>query len=240
MRAARSSESSASIVQMENETRQILANLSPLVEAIAGTFGSKLEVVLHDLRTPEHSIVAIANGAVTGREVGGPIIGGPTQDKALRLLRERGDNPRLLANYSTRTPDGRELKSTSVVYYSGYTGEPIAALCLNYDLTGFQAAMAALETFLRTDGPSVVDSSEPGQKQRTDLESMIRSMINRSVAETGKPVALMSKDEKSSIVATLDENGLFMIRGAVERVAHVLGISRFTVYNYLKESRNRS
>lgn len=224
----------------EPEAEAIIAHLRPLVDAVAGTFGPNLEVVLHDLHTPERSIVAITNGHVTGRQVGGPIIGGPVQDKALRLLRERGTGPRAMISYTTRTPNGRDLKSTSIVYYSSRSGEPIVALCLNYDLTTFQAARAALESFVRTDGALASDEQVPeAAHPQKDLEAMIRSMIQKSIAEIGKPVALMSKEEKSAVVAALDESGLFVIRGAVERVAHALGISRFTVYNYLKESRNR-
>lgn len=224
----------------EPEAEAIIAHLRPLVDMVARTFGPNLEVVLHDLRTPERSIVAIANGHVTGRQVGGPVIGGPTQDRALRLLHERGSGTRAMISYDTRTPNGRDLKSTSIVYYSSRTGEPIVALCLNYDLTAFQAARAALESFVRTDGALVSDEEVPeAAHPQKDLETLIRSMIDNSIAEVGKPIALMNKEEKSAVVAALDENGLFVIRGAVERVAHALGISRFTVYNYLRESRNR-
>ena len=225
----------------EAEAEAIIAHLRPLVDALAGTFGPSLEVVLHDLRTPERSIVVIANGHVSGRRVGGPIIGGPVQDKALRLLRERSTVPRAMISYTTRTPNGRDLKSTSIVYYDGRTGEPIVALCLNYDLTTFQAARAALDALVRTDGPIAGDEMvREATQAQTDLTAMIRSMIEKAIGDIGKPVALMSKEEKSAVVAALDESGLFAIRGAVERVAHALAISRFTVYNYLKESRNKS
>src|SRR3990170_4461078 len=68
------------------EVDATLALLQPLVDAIGKTVGPHCEVVLHDLRTPEHSIVAVCNGAVTNRRVGGPVIGGPSKDVALKLL----------------------------------------------------------------------------------------------------------------------------------------------------------
>ena len=46
-----------------------LAALRPIVDGLAATFGPTCEVVLHDYRTPERSVVAVA-GAVTGRNVG--------------------------------------------------------------------------------------------------------------------------------------------------------------------------
>ena len=42
-----------------------------MAKGIATQFGSNCEVVVHDLsRHPDHSIVAIENGHVTGRAVG--------------------------------------------------------------------------------------------------------------------------------------------------------------------------
>jgi predicted transcriptional regulator YheO len=46
-----------------------------MVDALAGTFGRNCEVVLHDFSKSDQSIVKIANGHVTGRDVGGPPTG---------------------------------------------------------------------------------------------------------------------------------------------------------------------
>ena len=45
-----------------------LRQFIPMVDALGETFGKHCEVVLHDLSTPETSIIAIANGHVTGRQ----------------------------------------------------------------------------------------------------------------------------------------------------------------------------
>jgi predicted transcriptional regulator YheO len=45
----------------------------------------------------------------------------------------------------------------------------------------------------------------------------------------------MTTDEKIKLVKELLDNGLFQIKGGVDQVAHLLGITRFTVYNYLKK-----
>ncbi|MGW0916725.1 helix-turn-helix transcriptional regulator [Streptomyces sp. NPDC002784] len=52
------------------EQDAILAALAPVAGGLAATLGSFCEVVLHDFRRPERSVVAIA-GLVTGRQVGG-------------------------------------------------------------------------------------------------------------------------------------------------------------------------
>ena len=49
-----------------------LTVLEQIAQDIAAEFGNDCEVVIHDLKTkePEHSIIYIVNGHVTGRNVG--------------------------------------------------------------------------------------------------------------------------------------------------------------------------
>ncbi|MFZ2034059.1 MAG: PAS domain-containing protein, partial [Candidatus Dormiibacterota bacterium] len=46
--------------------------LGRVANAAVSTIGADCEVVVHDLREPEHSVVAIS-GTLTGRQVGAPI-----------------------------------------------------------------------------------------------------------------------------------------------------------------------
>ena len=52
-------------------------------------------------------------------------------------------------------------------------------------------------------------------------------------AELGGPLAAMTREQKQVAVALLNERGAFRFRKAVEDIADALGVSRFTVYNYL-------
>ena len=71
----------------------LIESLKIVVDAIARTFGPRCEVVLHDLRDLDRSIIKIENGHVTGRSVGGAIT-----DKGLRDLRS-GCKDSLFINY---------------------------------------------------------------------------------------------------------------------------------------------
>ena len=65
----------------------------------------------------------------------------------------------------------------------------------------------------------------------------VRGTLDRLVAaieaELGGPLAELSREDKQRAVRMLDDQGAFQLRRAVEEVAEVLGVSRFTVYNYL-------
>ncbi|MFB9519093.1 MULTISPECIES: helix-turn-helix domain-containing protein [Streptomyces] len=49
----------------------------------------------------------------------------------------------------------------------------------------------------------------------------------------GMPLAELDRKAKQSVVRTLEARGAFSVRHGVETVAGALGVSRFTVYNYL-------
>jgi len=48
-----------------------------------------------------------------------------------------------------------------------------------------------------------------------------------------RPLAELDRVEKQRVVKMLNDAGAFQLRKSVEQVAEVLGVSRFTVYNYL-------
>lgn len=49
----------------------------------------------------------------------------------------------------------------------------------------------------------------------------------------GMPLAELDRRTKQSVVRVLESRGAFSVRHGVETVAGALGVSRFTVYNYL-------
>ncbi|MFC8448046.1 helix-turn-helix domain-containing protein [Kitasatospora sp. NPDC057223] len=66
----------------------------------------------------------------------------------------------------------------------------------------------------------------------------LSSALDRLLAEMtrqfdGRPLAELDRLEKQRVVALLEERGAFTVRHGVETVASALGVSRFTVYNYL-------
>ena len=51
--------------------------------------------------------------------------------------------------------------------------------------------------------------------------------------EHGRPLAALDRRSKQRVVRTLEARGAFSVRHGVETVARALGVSRFTIYNYL-------
>jgi hypothetical protein len=75
-----------------------------------------------------------------------------------------------------------------------------------------------------------------GIRLATALHGALERMIADVERELGAPLAELSREDKQRAVRLLDERGAFTLRKAVEDVADVLGVSRFTVYNYLNST----
>ncbi len=202
--------------------------LRPVMRAIATAVGPHCEVALHDVSRGdvEHTIVAIENGHVTGRAEGGP-----SSSLGLELLGSKGEGEDDFG-YRARTRDGRDLRSSSV-YIRNSTGRIVAMLCVNVDLTPAQAAQVALAELLGDDGAR----RERSEVFAQDVEELLETLVESAIAETGKSVALMDREDRIAVLRYLDAKGAFVIKRAVERVARRLQISRGAAYSYIERIR---
>lgn len=214
---------------MIDDLHPILKGMMPMVEGIANTFGKNCEVILHDIRYPQSSIISIANGHVTGRTIGSPM-----SEYGLAALR-RGKFDENIVNYSKKTKDGKLLKSTSM-FIKDENDKLIGFLCINYDISELTIAKNIIN-----DMTNIIDTADfSGNNEDSygsTVNEMLSDIVNKTLEPIGKPVAFISKEEKVNIVQLLDEKGVFLIKGAIDYVAKVLCVSRYTVYNYLDEIR---
>ena len=65
------------------------------------------------------------------------------------------------------------------------------------------------------------------------LEGALDRLVGIVEQELGAPLAQLAREEKQRAVARLHDLGAFSLRKSVEDIATALGVSRFTVYNYL-------
>ncbi|SDP66742.1 Thiamine-binding protein [Pedococcus dokdonensis] len=72
----------------------------------------------------------------------------------------------------------------------------------------------------------------------TDLTDGLSRLITDVERELGGPLATLPRAEKQHAVRLLEERGAFEMRRSAETVAEALGLTRFTVYNYLNRIRD--
>ncbi|MCK8060688.1 MULTISPECIES: transcriptional regulator [unclassified Fusibacter] len=211
---------------MSHSIHPVLQRFIPFVEGIANTFGSNCEVVLHDFSNLSNSIIAISNGHVTGRNVGSPMT-----EYSLKVV-NKGDTDSDIINYTGKSFDGKVLKS-STFFIKDDDGKTIGCYCINMDLTEFYAARKVLDEIMKIE----TDSKQTEEIGTNRVNDVLNEIVLKTVENAGKPIAYMSKEEKVQIVKNLNDQGAFLIKGAIDYVAMVLCVSRYTIYNYLDEIR---
>ena len=199
--------------------------LRRIAHGLALQFGSNCEVVVHSLADCDidHSIVAIENGHVTGRKLGD----GPSH-VVLEAL-QQGDAVSDHLGYLTRTKDGKILKS-STIYLRGADGHLQYILAINFDITGLLMFDSSLKPLLST-------ADEPEQKEPErivqSVSELLDELIEQSTRLVGKPVALMTKEDKIRAIQFLNKAGAFLITKSGDKISKYYGMSKYTLYSYI-------
>ena len=207
-----------------------LEALKQIAAGIAAQFGDKCEVVIHDVGGghPEHTIVHIENGHVSGRKVGD----GASQ-VVLEQFRQHSENPKDHLGYLTRTPDGKILKSSSL-YIRNSRGNVSCIFSINYDITNMLMMHQELGEFM-----SLQDREQVEPEKIININNVLDELIAQSVQQMGKPVALMNKDDKVRAIRFLNDSGAFLVTKSTDKVAKYFGISKYTLYSYIDANKQQ-
>ena len=200
-----------------------LPNLKRLVQMLAAQFGPNSEIILHDLsKDYSHTIVAIENNSITGRNVGD---GGT--NLGLEVLRNPPNSGGDLCNYFNKTGDGKMLRS-STFYFRNDEGAVIGSLCINTDIT----PMVQLQDLVQN-MTMMAPNQEVMEVFANRVEDLFEYFIKQSVKHIGKDASEFTMEDKIEVVRFLDSKGFFLITYASEQACKFLSVSKFTLYKYL-------
>lgn len=225
----------------DSECRLVFKTLKAALQALASVLPRNVELILHDLRTPEQSVVAIANGHLSGRTVGSPILAAPEQDLGFKALmraseHQAGSDPVVIPDYPTCLK-GRSLRSATALFRDS-DGVPFASLCVNTDVTGLDAALELLQGLHPLGAQPAVTERPVATQAPADMAVLMGEIIETALRRSGR--GKMDKAAKVEAVRLMQERGLFIVKGGVEKAAAALGVTRFTVYNYLDQLRDEA
>ncbi|MFR9803752.1 transcriptional regulator [Pseudonocardia sp. RS010] len=213
--------------------RSARIDLDGLIQLLQLSLPPGSEVVIHDLAKLPNSVIFV-DGHATDRKVGDPATD-------MLLAQAAAGTFATQIGYTTTLPDGRELRSSTVIV-KDESDEARYALCVNIDLTFWSAAQRFVQEFLLA-SPSSAPQAVGGKMPATSPESFPQSveelasiLLTKALQQTGVPRELMRKEHKVAAVKQLKEDGFFMLQKSADLAAEALGVSRFTVYNYLNSA----
>jgi predicted transcriptional regulator YheO len=203
------------------EQRLLLEQLKQIAAGLGKTFAPFCEVVVHDLLDPKHAVVAIHNN-LSARELGQPA----TELGLARMLDP--DYEQVVANYPNKFADGRLAKSTSIGIKDS-DGRYVAALCVNVDLTMFHHFQGVIGQFVAVDSAAAPkESLDPAGAEA------IRARIDQFAARLATSPRMLKTHDRKLLLQELKEAGLLEVRRSMEIIAGHIGVSRATVYTYVK------
>lgn len=210
--------------------KQILIPYVSAANMLARTFGPDCEVVLHDLDMPEHSVVYVAGGAVTGRKPG---------DSFDHLVRQVILSEHLtedyVANYYFTAPNGRLIRSSTLLI-KDEDGHLRGALCINLDTTRVSEQIRFLQSFLPEKEAEAERPDEDTEKTghvAVMIEKLMDGILGNVCASD------LSREERIEKIRFMETRGIFLMKGSVEKAAEKLGVNKVTIYSYLDEVRGK-
>lgn len=193
-----------------------------VADAITLLMGPYIEVVIHDLATEK---VAYITNAFSQRQVG---------DDSLMHETDFLATDDVIGPYEKINWDGRRIKAVSCVLRDAKQ-HPFAVLCINFDTSQFSAAEMVLKSL--TQITDVIDKPEALFKE--DWYERINEFVHHWAKERNLYLDKLDKNEKKQLVLDLHASGAFNAKNSVTYAARIIGIARATIYNYLKQGKNK-
>ena len=221
-------------------TQNQLYYFTKIADFISRVLGPDYEVALHDISDRGGALVAIANGHISGRDLGAPLT-----EKALQIIanREYEDKDYILHHFGM-TDSGKILSSSSM-FIKDESGQLLGLLCISFDDSRYRELSQKVfnlchpDTFVETNF-RIDESRIPQRANSPDTEhfhsNQSKSITNaiRDILRENKLAAdKLTLDEKMHIVEQLTAEGAFLVKGAVKDAANALGCSQATIYRYL-------
>ena len=131
-----------------------------------------------------------------------------------------------------------------------HNGKLVGMLCINFDDSRY---LTASENVLRLCHPDIFiddhiapQQAEPGdpfpravpamtESFHNSIDAVAGDAVGRELIRLGVTADRLTPDERMQIIASLENGGIFLLKGAVKDVADALHCSQASVYRYLSQ-----
>lgn len=194
--------------------------LQNLAANICKQFGRNCEVAIHEFQDDALVIKHIENGYITGRHAG-DISTNASLDEFIE--KDFIQNP----IYHMKTKDGRDILASTTPIKTGE--ETTGFVCINYDVTELNGVVRALDW--TQDNKRVTDA--------VDVNEILEYHLAACEKLIGKKPDDMDKADKFRAVEYLESKHVFLITKSSIKVCEFLNLTKYALYAFLDEIRNR-
>lgn len=217
------------IVMHTREDREQLAHIKSVLPGIAMAYGNNCLVSLHSTETPDFPCIAVENGHINNLVIGAPAAGFVRD----AIDEENTSNGRdTVGPYYSRTVHDHSIKCV-ISLIRNPSRRIIGCMCIGVDLSTpvhefFNNLIPTSDSGLASGISDPVDSVK-------SIEDIVKDAVDQAMQAAKDNDDLSQIEKNRFIVHMLHEKGVFNTRGSVNLVAKELGVTRYTIYNYLKK-----
>ncbi|WCF09813.1 PAS domain-containing protein [Paenibacillus thiaminolyticus] len=214
---------------MDNE---LFRHYQNIMNYFGEILGANYEFVLHVLNPNEGSRIGhIVNGELSGRALNGPLT-----NYAKKLINEKVYlNKDYVVDYVGEGPRGKKFRS-STLFIKDREGQLQGLLCINFDADAYRKVAKDILKLanLSSDIELIeqeTDREQPIEKLTDNIRNIIYAVVDKDILESG---AQLSPEQKRLAISKLKEYGVFEVKGTINEVADIMGMSESSVYRYLQ------
>lgn len=212
--------------------KELFRHYQNIMNYFGAILGSNYEFVLHVLKPEGGSQIGhIVNGELSGRTLNGPLT-----DYAKKLISEKVYLEKdFVTDYVGEGPRGKKFRS-STLFIKDAEGVLRGLLCINFDADVYRKVakdvlkLASL-SFDIQHIEMKTEQEQPVERLHDNVSNIIYTVIDKEILESG---AQLSPDQKKLAISKLKECGVFDIKGTINEVADIMGMSESSVYRYLQ------
>ena len=205
----------------------------PVTEFIAEMMGPDTEVILYSVT--DRSVYYVINPM--DEEM---VVGSGLRSLERRFLENRlYDHESFVVNYRALSKHRNKLKSATL-FLRGDNRQLIAMLTVNANVDRLVELRDMLNEMVsghrpydNQHGTSFYNSFE------VSVEGIVSTTIRKELDKYKVPPDRLSQQEKIEIVRCLDQQGIFLVKGAIVEVAKSLQTTDPTIYRYLNKLSNK-
>ena len=229
--------------------KELLERYKLVVEFLGKALGPDYEIVLQEVGTESSGIVAIANGGISGRVVGSPL----TNNALKMIMQKQYETANYSMNYTGQLSSGKTIRSSTMFIMD--EGQLVGLLCINFDDSRFHAISDTILKLVHPDEfvhhhyfPNDAPAKEPMRSKnynpapaelfQKDASVLMEDIFNEAISDAEVPVDRLTQDERTDLIAVLNDKGLFQLKGAVQFTSEKLACSQASIYRYLSKVKN--
>lgn len=212
--------------------KELFQNYQNIMNYLGEILGPNYEFVLHILNPNESSHIGhIVNGDLSGRTLNSPLT-----NYAKMLINEKVNLSKdHVVDYVGEGPRGKKFRS-STLFIKNREGQLEGLLCINFDADSYlKVAKDVLKLANLSIGKEHIEvkseEEQPVEKLYDNVRTIIYTVIDKDILESNTQ---LSPNQKKLAISKLKEYGIFDIKGTINEVAEIMGMSESSVYRYLQ------